>query len=64
MEIGDYNGAKCYLICGLNFHGLPGNLSAVMCVYKFCGYLSASCWGRGGGGGMGLNRFLSELITV
>jgi hypothetical protein len=38
--------------CFLNFLGLLGSLSAVLCICKFCVYVSASCWredGRGGG---------------
>ncbi len=33
QEKGEYDEEKYHVICYLNFHGLLGNLSAVVCVY-------------------------------
>ncbi len=35
-EVGEYNEEKRHLICFLHFHGLQGNLSIVLCIFKLC----------------------------
>jgi hypothetical protein len=37
-EIGDCDDEKYYLICFLNFDGLPGNLPDLCILYKLCMY--------------------------
>jgi hypothetical protein len=57
--IGEYDDEKCHLICFLNFHGLLGDPSPIVCICKFCVYLV-----EGRMGGVESKCGFLELIKV
>jgi hypothetical protein len=56
-EIREYNDEKCHRICYVNFHGLLGNLSAVVCVYISSVCMYSDLLGEDGRGGCKIGFF-------